>query len=123
MIGVLATFLVSLIGWAGWAALLLTIPYFIALKQGEGMKEALKALVLLQWVPMALQFVVGDSKGGTEVAMQAGGMAVYAQIARTYLWWAFGLVGILFVVCFVAAASRTRTGASLAGQPRASFKR
>ncbi len=104
VIGVLATFLVSLIGWAGWAALLLTIPYFIALKQGEGMKEALKALVLLQWVPMALQFVVGDSKGGTEVAMQAGGMAVYAQIARTYLWWAFGLVGILFVVCFVAAS-------------------
>lgn len=43
VIGVLATFLVSLIGWAGWAALLLTIPYFIALKQGEGMKEALKA--------------------------------------------------------------------------------
>ena len=86
------------------------------------MKESLKALVLLQWVPMALQFMVGDSKGGTEVAMQAGGMAVYAQMAKTYLWWAFGLVGVLFVVCFVAAA-RTRTGASLAGQPRASFKR
>lgn len=110
VIGVLATFLVSLIGWAGWAALVLTIPYFIALKQGEGMKEALKALVLLQWVPMALQFVVGDSKGGTEVAMQAGGMAVYAQIAKTYLWWAFGLVGTLFVVCFVAAASRPHRG-------------
>lgn len=110
VIGVLATFLVSLIGWAGWAALVLTIPYFIALKQGEGMKEALKAWVLLQWVPMALQFVVGDSKGGTEVAMQAGGMAVYAQIARTYLWCAFGLVGILFVVCFVAAASHPHRG-------------
>lgn len=110
VIGVLATFLVSLIGWAGWAALVLTIPYFIALKQGEGMKEALKALVLLQWVPMALQFMVGDSKGGTEVAMQAGGMAVYAQMAKTYLWWAFGLVGILFVVCFVAAASRPHRG-------------
>ena len=110
VIGVLATFLVSLIGWAGWAALLLTIPYFIALKQGEGMKEALKALVLLQWVPMALQFMVGDSDGGTEVAMQAGGMAVYAQIARTYLWWAFGLVGVLFVVCFVAAASHPHRG-------------
>ncbi|WP_251476068.1 TraM recognition domain-containing protein [Stenotrophomonas lactitubi] len=110
VIGVLATFLVSLIGWAGWAALLLTIPYFIALKQGEGMKEALKALVLLQWVPMALQFMVGDSKGGTEVAMQAGGMAVYAQMAKTYLWWAFGLVGILFVVCFVAAASHPHRG-------------
>ncbi|WP_422353539.1 TraM recognition domain-containing protein [Stenotrophomonas sp. AR026] len=110
VIGVLATFLVSLIGWAGWAALLLTIPYFIALKQGEGMKEALKALVLLQWVPMALQFMVGDSEGGTEVAMQAGGMAVYAQMAKTYLWWAFGLVGVLFVVCFVAAASRPHRG-------------
>ncbi|MDG9907820.1 TraM recognition domain-containing protein [Stenotrophomonas maltophilia] len=110
VIGVLATFLVSLIGWAGWAALLLTIPYFIALKQGEGMKEALKALVLLQWVPMALQFMVGGSKGGTEVAMQAGGMAVYAQMAKTYLWWAFGLVGILFVVCFVAAASHPHRG-------------
>ncbi|WP_414491696.1 TraM recognition domain-containing protein [Stenotrophomonas maltophilia] len=110
VIGVVATFLVSLIGWAGWAALLLTIPYFIALKQGEGMKEALKALVLLQWVPMALQFMVGDSKGGTEVAMQAGGMAMYAQMAKTYLWWAFGLVGILFVVCFVAAASRPHRG-------------
>lgn len=110
VIGVLATFLVSLIGWAGWAALLLTIPYFIALKQGEGMKEALKALVLLQWVPMALQFTVGDSKGGTEVAMQAGGMAVYAQMAKTYLWWAFGLVGILFAVCFVAAASHPHRG-------------
>ncbi|MEW2846870.1 TraM recognition domain-containing protein [Stenotrophomonas maltophilia] len=110
VIGVLATFLVSLIGWAGWAALVLTIPYFIALKQGEGMKEALKALVLLQWVPMALQFVVGDSKGGTEVAMQAGGMAVYAQMAKTYLWWAFGLVGVLFVVCFVAAASHPHRG-------------
>lgn len=110
VIGVLATFLVSLIGWAGWAALLLTIPYLIALKQGEGMKEALKALVLLQWVPMALQFMVGDSKGGTEVAMQAGGMAVYAQMAKTYLWWAFGLVGILFVVCFVAAASHPHRG-------------
>ncbi|KAG0921503.1 hypothetical protein G6F32_015069 [Rhizopus arrhizus] len=59
---------------------------------------------------MALQFVVGDSKGGTEVAMQAGGMAVYAQIARTYLWWAFGLVGILVVVCFVAAASHPHRG-------------
>lgn len=110
VIGVLATFLVSLIGWAGWAALLLTIPYFIALKQGEGMKESLKALVLLQWVPMALQFMVGDSKGGTEVAMQAGGMAVYAQMAKTYLWWAFGLVGVLFVVCFVAAASHPHRG-------------
>ncbi len=110
VIGVLAIFLVSLIGWAGWAALLLTIPYFIALKQGEGMKEALKALVLLQWVPMALQFMVGGSKGGTEVAMQAGGMAVYAQMAKTYLWWAFGLVGILFVVCFVAAASHPHRG-------------
>lgn len=114
VIGVLATFLVSLIGWAGWAALLLTIPYFIALKQGEGMKEALKALVLLQWVPMALQFIVGDSKGGTEVAMQAGGMAVYAQMAKTYLWWAlglaFGFVGILFVVCFVSAASHPHRG-------------
>ncbi len=110
VIGVLATFLVSLIGWAGWAALLLTIPYFIALKQGEGMKEALKALVLLQWVPMALQFMVGDSEGGTEVAMQAGGMAVYAQMAKTYLWWAFGLVGILFVVCFVSAASHPHRG-------------
>lgn len=110
VIGVLATFLVSLIGWAGWAALLLTIPYFVALKQGEGMKEALKALVLLQWVPMALQFMVGDSKGGTEVAIQAGGMAVYAQMAKTYLWWAFGLVGILFVVCFVAAASHPHRG-------------
>jgi len=110
VIGVLATFLVSLIGWAGWAALLLTIPYFIALKQGEGMKEALKALVLLQWVPMALQFMVGDSDGGTEVAMQAGGMAVYAQMAKTYLWWAFGLVGVLFVVCFVAAASHPHRG-------------
>ncbi|MBA2130343.1 MFS transporter [Stenotrophomonas maltophilia] len=110
VIGVLATFLVSLIGWAGWAALLLTIPYFIALKQGEGMKEALKALVLLQWVPMALQFVVGDSDGSTEVAMQAGGMAVYAQMAKTYLWWAFGLVGILFVVCFVSAASHPHRG-------------
>ncbi|HGM6770664.1 TPA: TraM recognition domain-containing protein [Stenotrophomonas maltophilia] len=110
VIGVVATFLVSLIGWAGWAALLLTIPYFVALKQGEGMKEALKALVLLQWVPMALQFMVGDSKGGTEVAMQAGGMAMYAQMAKTYLWWAFGLVGILFVVCFVAAASRPHRG-------------
>lgn len=110
VIGVLATFLVSLIGWAGWAALLLTIPYFIALKQGEGMKEALKALVLLQWVPMALQFVVGDSKGGTEVAMQAGGVAVYAQMAKTYLWWAFGWVGVLFVVCFVAAASHPHRG-------------
>ncbi|HEL3259609.1 TPA: TraM recognition domain-containing protein [Stenotrophomonas maltophilia] len=110
VIGVLATFLVSLIGWAGWAALLLTIPYFIALKQGEGMKEALKALVLLQWVPMALQFMVGDSKGGTEVAMQAGGMAVYAQMAKTYLWWAFGSVGVLFVVCFVTAASHPHRG-------------
>ncbi len=110
VIGVLATFLVSLIGWAGWAALLLTIPYFIALKQGEGMKEALKALVLLQWVPMALQFVVGDSDGSTEVAMQAGGMAVYAQMAKTYLWWAFGLAGILFVVCFVSAASHPHRG-------------
>jgi TraM recognition site of TraD and TraG len=110
VIGVLATFLVSLIGWAGWAALLLTIPYFIALKQGEGMKEALKALVLLQCVPMALQFVVGDSDGSTEVAMQAGGMAVYAQMAKTYLWWAFGLVGVLFVVCFVAAASHPHRG-------------
>ncbi|HGM5957937.1 TPA: TraM recognition domain-containing protein [Stenotrophomonas maltophilia] len=110
VIGVLATFLVSLNGWAGWAALLLTIPYFIALKQGEGMKESLKALVLLQWVPMALQFMVGDSKGGTEVAMQAGGMAVYAQMAKTYLWWAFGLVGVLFVVCFVAAASHPHRG-------------
>ncbi|WP_413481969.1 TraM recognition domain-containing protein [Stenotrophomonas maltophilia] len=114
VIGVLATFLVSLIGWAGWAALLLTIPYLIALKQGEGMKEALKALVLLQWVPMALQFIVGDSKGGTEVAMQAGGMAVYAQMAKTYLWWAlglaFGFVGILFVVCFVSAASHPHRG-------------
>ncbi len=110
VIGVLATFLVSLIGWAGWAALVLTIPYFIALKQGEGMKEALKALVLLQWVPMALQFMVGDSDGGTEVAMQAGGMAVSAQMAKTYLWWAFGLVGVLFVVCFVAAASHPHRG-------------
>jgi hypothetical protein len=51
-----------------------------------------------------------DSKGGTEVAMQAGGMAVYAQMAKTYLWWAFGLVGILFVVCFVAAASHPHRG-------------
>ncbi|HEL7666957.1 TPA: TraM recognition domain-containing protein [Stenotrophomonas maltophilia] len=107
VIGVLATFLVSLIGWAGWAALLLTIPYFIALKQGEGMKEALKALVLLQWVPMALQFMVGDSKGGTETIMQVG---VYIHMAKTYLWWAFGLVGILFVVCFVAAASHPHRG-------------
>lgn len=130
VIGVLATFLVSLIVSMGWTkleaastlesfvriggasviALLLTIPYFIALKQGEGMKEALKALVLLQWVPMALQFMVGDSKGGTEVAMQAGGMAMYAQMAKTYLWWAFGLVGILFVVCFVSAASHPHRG-------------
>lgn len=107
VIGVLATFLVSLIGWAGWAALVLTIPYFIALKQGEGMKEALKALVLLQWVPMALQFMVGGSKNDAETIMQVG---VYIHMAKTYLWWAFGLVGILFVVCFVAAASRPHRG-------------
>lgn len=116
VIGVLATFLVSLIGWAGWAALLLTIPYFIALKQGEGMKEALKALVLLQWVPMVLQFMVGDSKGGTEVAMLVdlyAHMATTGKLspsAQTHLWWAFGLFGILFVVCFVSAASHPHRG-------------
>jgi len=110
-IGALTLFLVSWIGWAGWAFLLTTIPYFIALKQGESMKEALKALVLLQWIPMGM---AGMSKFG---ALGVGGAAAGSAGLQAYMAFftkaaviGFGLVGVIFVVCLVAAASHPHRG-------------
>ena len=78
-IGALTLFLVSMIGWAGWAFLLTSIPYFIALKQGESMKEALKALVLLQWIPMGM---AGMSKFST---LGVGGAAAGSAGLQAYM--------------------------------------
>jgi len=110
-IGALTLFLVSWIGWAGWAFLLTSIPYFIALKQGESMKEALKALVLLQWIPMGM---AGMSKFsalgvGGAAAGSAGHQAYMAFFTKAAVI-GFGLVGVIFVVCLVAAASHPHRG-------------
>ncbi len=110
-IGALTLFLVSWIGWACWAILLTSIPYFIALKQGESMKEALKALVLLQWIPMGM---AGMSKFsalgvGGAAAGSAGLQAYMAFFAKAAVI-GFGLVGVIFVVCWVAAASHPHRG-------------
>lgn len=110
-IGALTLFLVSWIGWAGWAFLLTTIPYFIALKQGESMKEALKALVLLQWIPMGM---AGMSKfsalGVGGAAAGSAGLQAYMAFFTKAAVIGFGLVGVIFVVCLVAAASHPHRG-------------
>lgn len=110
-IGALTLFLVSWIGWAGWAFLLMTIPYFIALKQGESMKEALKALVLLQWIPMGM---AGMSKfsalGVGGAAAGSAGLQAYMAFFTKAAVIGFGLVGVIFVVCLVAAASHPHRG-------------
>ncbi|WHL19990.1 TraM recognition domain-containing protein [Stenotrophomonas acidaminiphila] len=110
-IGALTLFLVSWIGWAGWAFLLTTIPYFIALKQGESMKEALKALVLLQWIPMGM---AGMSKfsalGVGGAAAGSAGLQAYMAFLTKAAVIGFGLVGVIFVVCLVAAASHPHRG-------------
>lgn len=123
-IGALTLFLVSWIGWAGWAFLLMSIPYFIALKQGESMKEALKALVLLQWAPIAISILI-NVQGGVEkgeiagsqistVASSVGGINLgeFAQFLTyaKYFSIAFSVVGVIFVVCLVAAASHPHRG-------------
>lgn len=110
-IGALTLFLVSWIGWAGWAFLLTSIPYFIALKQGESMKEALKALVLLQWIPMGM---AGMSKfsalGVGGAAAGSAGLQAYMAFFTKAAVIGFGLVGVIFVVCLVAAASHPHRG-------------
>ncbi|KAJ9650516.1 hypothetical protein H2198_010175 [Neophaeococcomyces mojaviensis] len=110
-IGALTLFLVSWIGWAGWAFLLTTIPYFIALKQGESMKEALKALVLLQWIPMGM---AGMSKfsalGVGGAAAGSAGLQAYMAFFTKAAVIGFGLVGVILVVCWVAAASHPHRG-------------
>lgn len=110
-IGALTLFLVSWIGWAGWAFLLTSIPYFIVLKQGESMKEALKALVLLQWIPMGM---AGMSKfsalGVGGAAAGSAGLQAYMAFFTKAAVIGFGLVGVIFVVCLVAAASHPHRG-------------
>ena len=110
-IGALTLFLVSMIGWAGWAFLLTSIPYFIALKQGESMKEALKALVLLQWIPMGMSSMSKMSAlamGGA--AAGSAGFQAYMAFFTKALMIGFGLVGVILVVCWVAAASHPHRG-------------
>lgn len=123
-IGALTLFLVSWIGWAGWAFLLATIPYFIALKQGESMKEALKALVLLQWIPIAISTLInvqgsvekGEIAGSqiSTMASSVGGINLgeFAQFLTyaKYFFIGFSVVGVIFVVCLVAAASHPHRG-------------
>jgi hypothetical protein len=111
VIGALTLFLVSLIGWAGWAFLLTSIPYFIALKQGESMKEALKALVLLQWIPMGMASMSQLSAVGMGgAASGSAGFEAYMAFLTKALMIGFGLVGVIFVVCLVAAASHPHRG-------------
>lgn len=110
-IGALTLFLVSLIGWAGWAFLLTSIPYFIALKQGESMKEALKALVLLQWIPMGMASMSKMSALGMGgAAAGSAGFQAYMAFFTKALMIGFSLVGVIFVVCLVAAASHPHRG-------------
>ena len=110
-IGALTLFLVSMIGWAGWAFLLTSIPYFIALKQGESMKEALKALVLLQWIPMGMSSMSKMSALGMGgAAAGSAGFQAYMAFFTKALMIGFGLVGVIFVVCLVAAASHPHRG-------------
>ncbi len=110
-IGALTLFLVSWIGWAGWAFLLTSIPYFIALKQGESMKEALKALVLLQWIPMGMASMSKMSALGMGgAAAGSAGFQVYMAFFTKALMIGFSLVGVIFVVCLVAAASHPHRG-------------
>ncbi|HHA2444916.1 TPA: TraM recognition domain-containing protein [Stenotrophomonas maltophilia] len=110
-IGALTLFLVSMIGWAGWAFLLTSIPYFIALKQGESMKEALKALVLLQWIPMGMSSMSKMSALGMGgAAAGSAGFQAYMAFFTKALMIGFGLVGVILVVCWVAAASHPHRG-------------
>ncbi len=107
-IGALTLFLVSWIGWAGWAFLLTTIPYFIALKQGESMKEALKALLLLQWLPIWISGMFG-SKIILEI-VGLSGQVTYQDLFFKLAMMALGLGGIILVFCLVAAASHPHRG-------------
>jgi len=101
IIGALSFFLTSWVGAVGYLALLVTVPYFIALKQGEGMKEAIKALVLFQWLPLAI------AAGSTSslVGLVGAGRSVPLMIGAVT-----SVVGLLLFVAFLSAASHPHRG-------------
>jgi hypothetical protein len=124
LIGAVQYFLSSILGAFSYVVLLAAIPYFIVLKQGEGMKEALKglALMLLPVLIGATSSALYDSLNGvgTQAQQTAGSsgdltatlmasIGVYLKIVGT-----FALVTsipfLLLVIAFLAAASSPHRG-------------
>lgn len=100
LIGALGYFLSSLIGVVGWAVGLAAIPYFVALKQGEGIKEAFKGLAL-----MLIPALIGAASGSLS-GLAGGGI----RGATTMIAYALSLPVILLFVAFIAAASNPHRG-------------
>lgn len=104
-IGALAFFLSGWLGGLGFLSLLLTVPYFIALKQGEGMREAIKALVLFQWVPLAISGGATASLLGLLGAGQSTLMSVGIALA-----FVTSLAGVMLFAAWLSAASHPHRG-------------
>lgn len=106
VIGALTYLLASWMGGTGYLALLLTIPYFVALKQGEGMKEAFKAWGLFQFIPLAI------ASGATGLLPGVGSFGQTTLLSvGMMLGFATSLVVLLLFVAFLSAASHPHRGA------------
>ncbi|UKE46234.1 TraM recognition domain-containing protein [Xanthomonas cerealis] len=100
LIGAVGYFLNSLIGFMGWAVLLAAIPYFVAVKQAEGIKEAFKGLALM----LIPSFI------GTIAAMLSGLSGTGLRGAATMIAYTLSLPVVLLFVAFIAAASHPHRG-------------
>jgi len=105
VIGALAFFLSGWLGGVGFLSLLLTVPYFVALKQGEGMKEALKALVLFQWVPLG----ISGGVTGSLLALLGAGQFTLVSVG-IMLAFVTSIAGIMLFAAFLSAASHPHRG-------------
>ncbi|HHA2450571.1 TPA: hypothetical protein ACOENR_001966 [Stenotrophomonas maltophilia] len=132
LIGAVQYFLGSLIGAFSYVVLLAAIPYFVALKQAEGMKEAFKGLalmvlpVLIATASAALssalhvdaasmgQAAVDPMNTGAGMMAVAAGFAKMAGIVLLIL----TIPGLLLFAAFLSAASHPHRGV-LGGDRRA----
>ncbi|UBB22794.1 TraM recognition domain-containing protein [Stenotrophomonas maltophilia] len=124
LIGAVQYFLGSLIGVFSYVVLLAAIPYFVALKQAEGMKEAFKGLalmvlpVLIATASAALssalhvdaasmgQAAVDPMNTGAGMMAVAAGFAKMAGIVLLIL----TIPGLLLFAAFLSAASHPHRG-------------
>ena len=124
LIGAVQYFLGSLIGAFSYVVLLAAIPYFVALKQAEGMKEAFKGLAL-----MVLPVLIATASAALSSALQvdaasmgqaavdpmntgAGMMAVAAGFAKMagIVLLILTIPGLLLFAAFLSAASHPHRG-------------